>query len=82
VGFAALPALVRPRFASAGAAAPLLTGFRGTPALDVGAVARIASQLGQFIGAHPEIAEIDVNPLVVYPEQEGAVAVDALIVVR
>jgi succinyl-CoA synthetase beta subunit len=60
--------------------APLLTGFRGAPALDLGAVAKIASQLGQFAGAHPEITEIDINPLVVYPEQEGAIAVDALIV--
>jgi acyl-CoA synthetase (NDP forming) len=63
-------------------AAPLLTGFRGTTALDLGAVADIASRLGRFAIAHPEIAEIDVNPLVVYPEQDGAVAVDALIVAR
>ena len=63
-------------------AASLLTGFRGAPALDLGAVAEIAARLGSYAIAHPEIAEIDVNPLVVYPEQEGAVAVDALIVVR
>jgi acyl-CoA synthetase (NDP forming) len=63
-------------------AASLLTGLRGAPPLDVGAVAKIASLLGQFAGAHPEIAEIDVNPLVVYPEREGAVVVDALIVSR
>jgi acyl-CoA synthetase (NDP forming) len=63
-------------------AAALLTGFRGAPALDLRAVADIASRLGRFTAAHPEIAEIDINPLVVYPEQQGAVAVDALIVVR
>jgi acetate---CoA ligase (ADP-forming) len=63
-------------------AAALLTGFRGAPALDLGAVADIASRLGRYATAHPEIAEIDVNPLVVYPKQEGAIAVDALIVVR
>ena len=62
-------------------AAALLTGFRGAPALDLIAVADVASRLGRFVAAHPEIAEIDVNPLVVYPEQHGAVAVDALIVV-
>jgi acyl-CoA synthetase (NDP forming) len=63
-------------------AAALLTGFRGAPALDLTAVAEVASRLGRFAGAHPEIAEIDINPLVVYPERQGAVAVDALIVVR
>ena len=63
-------------------AALLLTGFRGASARDLGAVADIASRLGQFVGEHPEIVEIDVNPLVVYLEQEGAVAVDALIVAR
>jgi acyl-CoA synthetase (NDP forming) len=61
-------------------AALLMTGFRGAPALDLGAVAEIASRLSRFAAARPEIAEIDVNPLVVYPEQEGAVALDALIV--
>jgi acyl-CoA synthetase (NDP forming) len=63
-------------------AAALLTGFRGAPALDLDAVAEVASRLGRFIAAHPEVAEIDVNPLVVYPAQQGAIAVDALIVVR
>jgi hypothetical protein len=60
----------------------LLTGFRGAPALDLGAVAEIAARLGRLAAAHPEIAEIDINPLVVYPEHEGAMAVDALIVAR
>lgn len=63
-------------------ASALLTGFRGAPPLDLDAVADIASRLGRFMAAHPEIAEVDVNPLVVYPVGQSAVAVDALIVVR
>ena len=63
-------------------AAALLAGFRGTPARDLAAVADIAARLGRFAAAHPEIAEIDINPLVVYPEHQGAIAVDALIVAR
>ena len=62
--------------------AELLTGFRGSSPRDLGAVADIAARLGRFAAAHPEVDEIDINPLVVYPEREGAVAVDALIVAR
>jgi acyl-CoA synthetase (NDP forming) len=63
-------------------AAALLAGSRGAPALDLAAVADIAARLGRFAAAHPEVTEIDVNPLIVYPEHEGAIAVDALIVAR
>lgn len=62
--------------------AALLSGFRGAPPRDIAAVADIAARLGALMTAHAEIAEIEINPLVVYPEGEGAVAVDALIVVR
>jgi acetate---CoA ligase (ADP-forming) len=60
----------------------LLGRFRGRPARDVAAAATIAANLGAFIMAHPEIAEIDLNPVVVHAEGDGAVALDALIVTR
>ncbi|MEO8722548.1 MAG: acetate--CoA ligase family protein [Sphingobium sp.] len=59
----------------------LLTGFRGSPPLDVGAVADIVLALGAVLKAAPAIREIDLNPVVVYPEGEGAVALDALMLV-
>jgi acyl-CoA synthetase (NDP forming) len=59
----------------------LLRGFRGSPPLDVSAVARIISALGQLIRSNPEIEAIDINPIVVYPLGQGALALDALIVV-
>jgi acetate---CoA ligase (ADP-forming) len=62
--------------------AKLLASFRGAPARDVVAAAEIAAKLGTFMLAHPEIAEIDLNPVVVYAQGEGAIALDALIVVR
>jgi len=62
--------------------AALLGAFRGKSARDVGAAAAMAARLGTFVRAHPEIAEIDVNPVVVYGTGEGAMALDALIVVR
>ena len=57
--------------------APLLRGFRGASALDALAFARIVRRLGQFMLRCPWVQEVDMNPVVVYPE--GALALDALI---
>ncbi len=59
----------------------VLRGFRGSPALDVGAVADIIMRLGALLLAEPSIREIDLNPVVVYPQGKGAVALDALMLV-
>jgi acyl-CoA synthetase (NDP forming) len=58
----------------------LLRGFRGSPPLDVRAAAEIVCRLGALVCAMPGIREVDINPVVVYPEGEGAIALDALIV--
>ncbi|MDN5791229.1 MAG: acetate--CoA ligase family protein, partial [Micrococcales bacterium] len=55
--------------------AAILGGFRGRPAVDVAAAARIVSTLSWLLAAHPEIREIECNPVLVLPE--GAIAVDA-----
>ncbi|QNA86806.1 acetate--CoA ligase family protein [Sphingomonas sp. So64.6b] len=59
--------------------APLLDGFRGAPRMDVGAVADIVAALGAVVAATPAIREVDLNPVIVYPEGQGAIALDALI---
>ena len=63
-------------------AARLLGPFRGAPARDVVAAADTIAALGAFVLAHPEIAEIDINPLAVFAEGKGVAALDALIAVR
>jgi acyl-CoA synthetase (NDP forming) len=60
--------------------AKLLSGFRGAPPVDIDAVAETVATIGRLMTAHPEISEIDVNPLVAYPRGEGVAALDALIV--
>jgi acyl-CoA synthetase (NDP forming) len=60
--------------------AALLRGFRGSPALDVRAVAEVAHRIGRFAVANPQVKEVDINPIVVYEKGLGAVALDALIV--
>ncbi|UVO50599.1 acetate--CoA ligase family protein [Sphingomonas sp. SUN019] len=59
--------------------APLLDGFRGAPRMDVDAVARIVVAMGEVVLSSPAVSEIDLNPVLVYPEGEGAIALDALI---
>ncbi|GGQ75378.1 acetate--CoA ligase family protein [Couchioplanes azureus] len=60
--------------------APLLLGHRGAPPVDLGAAARAIAHLTQVAAAHPELTEIEVNPLLVTPT--GALALDARAVVQ
>ena len=63
-------------------AAKLLTGFRGRAVVDKRAVAAAASALGQLILSDPQIEEIEINPLIAYPDGAGVVALDALLITR
>jgi acetate---CoA ligase (ADP-forming) len=58
--------------------APLFDGARGRPAVDVGAAASAAVALSRFAAEHPEIAEVEINPLLALPD--GALGLDARIV--
>jgi acyl-CoA synthetase (NDP forming) len=60
------------------ACAPVLEGARGRPPLDIAAAAAAVAALSRFAAAHPEIAEAEVNPLLV--REHGAVGLDASIV--
>lgn len=63
--------------------ARLLDGYRGSARGDIESLARALSRLSWLIADHRErIAEIDVNPIFVGPGPAGAVAADALIVLR
>jgi acyl-CoA synthetase (NDP forming)/GNAT superfamily N-acetyltransferase len=56
-------------------AAPLLTGYRGSPPVDIAAVEDLLLRLGRLAEDLPEVAELDLNPILVSPD--GAVVVDA-----
>jgi acyl-CoA synthetase (NDP forming) len=60
--------------------APLLDGARGGAALDVTGAARAIAALSRFAAAHPELAELEVNPLLV--RRDGAVGLDARLISR
>jgi len=53
----------------------MLTGYRGSPACDIDAVETILQRVSAMVDAHPEIAELDCNPVIAGPS--GAVVVDA-----
>ena len=60
--------------------APLLNGFRGRPRADVNAVVGVVLMISKMIETDPtSIIEMDINPLMVLPEGQGAVAADALL---
>ena len=60
--------------------AKLLNGFRGSPAVDLEAVARTVTLIGRLMLTVPTIVEVAVNPLVALPKGQGVLALDALIV--
>ncbi|GIF02188.1 bifunctional acetate--CoA ligase family protein/GNAT family N-acetyltransferase [Paractinoplanes rishiriensis] len=54
-------------------AAPLLTGYRGAPAVDTGALEDLLLRLGRLAEDFPEIAELDLNPVLAGPDRVTAV---------
>ncbi len=56
---------------------PLLTGYRGGPEADLGALQGLLLRIGAMVDAHHEIVELDLNPVMAGPQ--GALAVDARI---
>lgn len=61
-------------------AAPLLTGYRGQPPRDLDALATCACAVGRIASEHPEIHEMDLNPVLAY--ERGCVIVDAKILLH
>jgi acetyltransferase len=60
--------------------ARLLTGLRGAPAADRTALVDAIVRVGQLAADHPEIVELDINPLLALPEGRGVIALDARII--
>lgn len=56
----------------------VLEGFRGAEPADLSAIEAMLLQLSAFAQAHPDVAELDLNP--VFARPDGAIAVDARIV--
>jgi acetyl-CoA synthetase (ADP-forming) len=59
---------------------PLLKGFRNTPPADIEALVEILCSTSRLVMEHPEIKELDLNPVMVY--EKGAKTVDARIILE
>jgi acetyl-CoA synthetase (ADP-forming) len=53
----------------------VLDGIRNQPPSDIGSLVEILMNVSKLLTDHPELKEIDLNPIIVYPK--GAKAVDA-----
>ncbi|MBN1842961.1 MAG: acetate--CoA ligase family protein [Deltaproteobacteria bacterium] len=61
---------------------PLLRGVRGEAPADIEGIRDALVRLSQMAMDFPEIVEADINPLLVCPEGQGVVAVDARITIQ
>jgi len=61
---------------------PLLAGYRGASALDIDAAAGAIARVSQAIAHWPDLAELEINPLIVGPAGAGVAAVDVLVNIR
>ena len=60
----------------------LLAGFRGRPKVDFEALEKAIVSLSDMAVNHPEIKEMDINPLLVHPEGQGITVADCRIILE
>lgn len=60
----------------------LLDGVRGQPPMDKQAIVDALLRISQLVQDFPEIIELDINPLIVYHQGEGALALDMRLVFK
>ena len=59
---------------------PLLQGYRGKESVDIPALTEIILKISRVMEEHPEIKELELNPIMAY--KKGALAVDARIILE
>ncbi len=63
--------------------ARLLEGFRGAAPIDIGPLARLLARLSEAAVAwSEELAEMELNPVILHADGSGLTVVDALMVLR
>ena len=60
----------------------VLDGFRGSPPSDVDAIVDTLLRLSEMVCNHPEISELDINPLIVHANGQGCSVADSRVMLR
>jgi acetyl coenzyme A synthetase (ADP forming)-like protein len=60
----------------------VLDGFRGTAPSDIDAIVETLLRLSAMVTKHPEISELDINPLIVHAKGQGCSVADSRIMLR
>jgi acetate---CoA ligase (ADP-forming) len=60
----------------------IFKGFRGRPKADVEMLEKLVVSLSNMVTNHPEIQQIDVNPLLVHEKGKGATVADCRIILK
>ncbi|MEM0065815.1 MAG: acetate--CoA ligase family protein [Sulfolobales archaeon] len=63
-------------------AASILEGYRGAPPRDKKAIIDLIIKVGRLMDEVPEVTDIDLNPVMVFPEGRGAKIADARILIK
>lgn len=61
---------------------PLLEGWRGNPPRDIEALKEVLLRFSALVEDFPEIEEMEINPLMVFPRGGGCAAVDARVLIK
>lgn len=60
----------------------VLDGYRGTPKCDVESIVGVILRMSAMVVNHPEIAECDINPLIVHADGQGCSVADSRVMLR
>ena len=60
----------------------LFEGFRGRPKADLEVIQKALVSLSDMVMNHPEISEMDINPLMVHEQGKGATVADCRIILK
>jgi len=63
-------------------AASILQGYRGMPPRDKKAIVDLIIKVGKLMDEVPEVTDVDLNPVMVFPEGKGAKVADARILIK